>query len=66
MWPVYDKPARELAVLFYKSVLEGEPTGEALRRAREDVRKDYPEEITWAAYVLYGDPTFRLARGQRR
>jgi hypothetical protein len=60
LWPVYDKPAAELAVRFYRYVLEGEPTGEALRRARAEVRRDYPREITWAGYVLYGDPTFRL------
>jgi CHAT domain-containing protein len=60
IWPVYDEPAAQLAVKFYRNVLSGEPTGEALRRAREEIREDYPEEITWAAYVLYGDPTFRL------
>ena len=60
LWPVYDKPAAELAVHFYKNVLRGEPTGEALRLARANVRVSYPREITWAGYVLYGDPTFRL------
>jgi len=60
LWPVYDKPAAELAVLFYQYVLAGEPIGEALRRARNDIRGQYPREVTWAGYVLYGDPTFRL------
>lgn len=60
LWPVYDRPASELAVRFYQYVLQGEPTGEALRRARADIRLAYPQEITWAGYVLYGDPTFRL------
>lgn len=60
LWPVYDKPAAELAVRFYRYVLDGEPTGEALRLARGEIRVAYPREITWAAYVLYGDPTFRL------
>jgi CHAT domain len=60
LWPVYDAPAAELAVKFYRYVLAGEPTGEALRRARAEIRQAYPDEITWAAYVLYGDPTFRL------
>ena len=59
-WPVYDKPASELAVHFYQYVLNGEPTGEALRQARADIRTAYPREITWAGYALYGDPTFRL------
>jgi hypothetical protein len=60
LWPVYDKPAAELAVNFYRYVLAGEPTGEALRQARADIRGAYPREVTWASYVLYGDPTFRL------
>jgi CHAT domain len=60
LWPVYDTPAAELAVKFYRYVLSGEPTGEALRLARMEIRQSYPDEITWAAYVLYGDPTFRL------
>jgi hypothetical protein len=60
LWPVYDRPARELAVKFYEYVLSGEPTGEALRRARNDIRAGYPGQVTWAGYVLYGDPTFRL------
>nr|MCU0625996.1 CHAT domain-containing protein [Gemmatimonadaceae bacterium] len=60
LWPVYDEPAAQIAVRFYQEVLAGEPTGEALRKAREHVRASFPREITWAAYVLYGDPTFRL------
>jgi CHAT domain-containing protein len=60
LWPVYDRPAAELAVKFYEYVLLGEPTGEALRKARNDIRAAYPREVTWAGYVLYGDPTFRL------
>lgn len=60
LWPVYDKPAADLAVRFYRFILSGEPTGEALRRARAEIRTEYPREITWAGYVLYGDPTFRL------
>ena len=39
--------------------VSGEPTGEALRMARTDIRATYPRETTWAGYVLYGDPTFR-------
>jgi hypothetical protein len=60
LWPVYDEPAARLAVSFYRHVLAGEPTGEALRLARNETRGAFPRQITWAAYVLYGDPTFRL------
>lgn len=51
LWPVYDSPAVDLAVRFYRYVLAGEPTGEALRHARADIRDAYPRESTWAGYV---------------
>ncbi|WP_442777286.1 CHAT domain-containing protein [Sphaerotilus montanus] len=60
LWPVLDRTAAKLAVRFYQLVLEGEPTGEALRQARADARHDDPTGVTWAGYVLYGSPTFRL------
>lgn len=61
LWPVYDDAAAMLAVSFYGHLLDGNPTGESLRRARVDVRQAYPEGTAWAGYVLYGDPTIRLS-----
>ena len=61
LWPVYDDAASEFAVTFYSRVLEGYMIGEAMRRARIRIREKFPRQITWAAFVLYGDPTFRLA-----
>ncbi len=63
LWPMYDRAAAQLAIAFYRFVLAGDPTGEALRRARADLREAYPHGHTWASYVLYGDPTFRLTEG---
>jgi CHAT domain-containing protein len=60
LWPIYDRPAAEFAVDFYGKVLEGYMIGEAMRRARISIRDRYANQITWAAFVLYGDPTFRL------
>jgi CHAT domain-containing protein len=60
LWPIYDRPAAEFAVEFYSKVLEGYMIGEAMRRARIRIKEAYPTQITWAAFVLYGDPTFRL------
>jgi hypothetical protein len=34
--------------------------GEAMRQARLAIKSQYPDQITWAAFALYGDPTFRL------
>jgi hypothetical protein len=61
LWPVYDRPAAEFAIHFYNRVLEGHRIGEAMRQARLEIRKNYPNQITWAAFTLYGDPTLPLA-----
>lgn len=60
LWPVYDEAAAAFAIDFYRRVLDGDPIGEALRHARRTTRDRYPEGATWASYVLYGDPTYRL------
>ena len=59
LWPVYDAAAAAFAVAFYHRVLDGDPIGEALRQARVTTRELH-EGATWASYVLYGDPTYRL------
>jgi CHAT domain-containing protein len=60
LWTIYDRPAAEFAVDFYRRLLEGQTTGEAIRQARLESKSRYPEQITWASPVLYGDPTHRL------
>lgn len=62
IWPVYDDGAAALATELYREVIRGTMIGEAMRVAREQVRKAYPDQVTWAAFVLYGDPTFQLRR----
>ncbi len=59
-WPIYDTAAAKFATTFYSNVIKGYMIGEAMRRARVEIRKQFPDNITWAAFVLYGDPTFRL------
>ena len=60
VWPVYDGPAAAFAVSFYKAVLDGYPLGEAMRRARKISLDERPGQVTWATFVLYGDPRYRL------
>ena len=60
LWPIFDDPAALFAVDFYNEVLKGTMIGEAMRRARRKSREQYPENMTWAAFVLYGDPTSSL------
>jgi CHAT domain-containing protein len=59
-WPIYDTAAAKFATTFYSNVIKGYMIGEAMRRARIEIKEKFPNNITWAAFVLYGDPTFRL------
>lgn len=57
-WEILDEPSRRFALEFYKQLLSGMTTGEAMRKARQSSIKEYGEEsIVWASYLLYGDPT---------
>ena len=59
LWGIHDKAAAQIAAEFYKACLNY-PVGEALRLSR---KKFYsPSDITWAAFVMYGDPTLHLYR----
>lgn len=60
LWPIFDRSAEQFAIRFYQYVLEGNLVGEAMRLARVDIKQEFPEDITWASFVLYGDPTFGL------
>ncbi len=60
-WPVHTLRIREFAILFYQELADGVSLGEAVRRARLSMSQRHPEDISWAAFVLYGDPSQRLA-----
>lgn len=53
-----DTRSHELAKSFYNSILEGETFGEALRFSRHSIYSD--NTVTWASYMLYGDPRLKL------
>ncbi len=61
LWPVSDKPAGDFASNFYRLVLRGGTLGNAIKQARVNSfqRLKY-SDLTWAAYVLYGDPTKKI------
>ncbi|MBK9712475.1 MAG: CHAT domain-containing protein [Kouleothrix sp.] len=63
LWPVYDDSAAAFAIEFYRRVLDGDMIGTAMLAARRSIRSNpnFSDQITWAAFVLYGDPTFRIA-----
>lgn len=61
LWPVFDDTARAFARSFYSHLFRNsEPVGEALRRAREACRSTRQDQVTWAAYALYGNPAYVL------
>jgi hypothetical protein len=59
LWSIHDRTAAEIAGEFYRNCFRY-PVGEALRLTRA---KYYSSgDITWAAFVMYGDPTLNLYR----
>jgi CHAT domain-containing protein/Tfp pilus assembly protein PilF len=57
-WEILDEPSSHFALAFYRNLLSGVSIGAALRRSRLELVKRYGEEnIAWASYLLYGDPT---------
>jgi serine/threonine protein kinase/WD40 repeat protein len=58
---VIDRRGSEFAHRFYHHVLNRRAIGTALRLARLEVRSNQEaDHLTWAQYVLYGDPTMGL------
>ena len=60
MWRLPDKSAAEFSVSFYDGLIDNLKVGEACRQARLTIRKQNPADITWAAFLQYGDPVQRL------
>ena len=67
LWPIHDKPAAEFAIDFYKNLAEGKCVGDALKISkRNSFEKHGRENITWASFVLYGDPKTTLLEFQEQ
>jgi hypothetical protein len=60
-WSVRDKAAGVFSMAFYRNLLTGEPIGEAVRKARLEVREKFPGNPTWLAYTVFADPLARVA-----
>lgn len=68
-WEIEDnEKTLEFSLNFYRSILEGKSAGESLFEARSKARHSYTaSDITWANYVLHGNPMARIFRpGKRR
>ena len=60
-----DRAAFQYALEFYAALGSGESIGGAIRQARRAMAKrDGTTSLTWASYVLYGDPTSRYLLAQ--
>ncbi len=55
MWAVSDGAAREFAQEFYRQLQAGVCLGEAVTLARQAAASQ-PDDPTWLAYTVYGDP----------
>jgi CHAT domain-containing protein len=56
LWSVADESTAKLMQQFYTHLVkENKSKGEALRLAREELRKQYPDPYLWAPFVLIGD-----------
>ncbi len=56
-WVVHDEESRDFAVAFYQGLASGLSLGEALLKTRLEIRgQKGGERLTWASYMLYGDP----------
>jgi hypothetical protein len=56
LWNVSDDGALAFARAFYRVLFQGTPVGEAVRKARLEVRDQYPHDSTWLAYACFADP----------
>ncbi len=61
-WPIRAESSSALANVFFHRLLRGIPLGAALREARMVTRRTWgADDLSWAAFVLYGNPVQRLA-----
>ena len=60
IWKMVDTNSAQFALKFYRELLAGVTIAEALMRAKVQQRTESPDDLTWAAYVLFGDPTVKL------
>lgn len=68
-WEIKDSNRTfDFALQFYRSLFEERSVGEAMFDARKHARQQFPpNDMTWAAYTLHGNPLTRIFRsGNRR
>ena len=62
IWEVQDDSGVQLIIDFYRGLMKGAMTGEALRRAKyAEYRRERTDARTWASYILFGNPSRSIA-----
>jgi CHAT domain-containing protein len=56
LWKVPDQQTKDLMLAFYSHLSQGRPRGDALRKARISIKKEYPNPYYWGAFICQGDP----------
>lgn len=57
LWTVSDEPARQFAQAFYEHARRpGCTLAQAVRQARQTIRRQFPNDPTWLAYSLFAHP----------
>ena len=63
IWKIEDSISLRFAKEFYTQLIKGYPVGECMRLARLKLIEEYGiAVISWASYLLYGNPNFVLFR----
>jgi len=65
-WPVHDRIAADFAASFYKHLIAGHTLGRSMLYARKDTHRKHPTRLTWAGFVLFGNPLFRMSWSAER
>ncbi len=55
-WTSRDEAAAAFAEVFYRELLNGVAIGEAVRRARFEIREAFPGDPTWLGYAAFAHP----------
>jgi hypothetical protein len=63
-WAVEDRAALVFAETFYTRMSRGDAFMWAVQRARQAAYDADPNVNTWGAYQCYGDPAYRLVKGE--
>jgi CHAT domain-containing protein len=65
IWQIEDPVSLEFAKEFYAQLINGSSIGESIRLSRLRLVKEYPQApVSWAGYILYGDPSHRLFKSK--